>query len=158
MLIEAALEVAFPYPERVFDERSADPIVRLEQADAAVQEMICANEPALRMMLVHALQLSLEHGGEAKAAVRQNRRTPLIEAALEPARDQFDAGSYERLVSALALVIGTESMLVLKDVLELGDAEARAVRSWVIEALVGFAQGTDDSGCARRTPPARSRQ
>ena len=48
--------------------------------------MVRANEPALRAMLVHSLQQRL--GGSADGLpVRQNRRTPLIEAALAPARD-----------------------------------------------------------------------
>ena len=41
----------------------------------------------------------------------------------------------DRLAKALALVIGTESMLAFKDVLRLPDDEADAVRRWMIRAL-----------------------
>jgi hypothetical protein len=37
-------------------------------------------------------------------------------------------------------VIGTEAMLVLKDVLQLDEAEARRVRRWAIRALVDAAR------------------
>ena len=40
------------------------------------------------------------------------------------------------LTRALALVIGTESVIVFKDVLQLDDAETRKVKRWTIRALV----------------------
>lgn len=36
---------------------------------------------------------------------------------------------------ALALVVGTEVMVVFKDVLQLDDAESRKVKRWAIRAL-----------------------
>jgi AcrR family transcriptional regulator len=137
LLIEAALDVAMP-DEAFFDgDASADPAGRLLRADAAVAEMVRANEPALRFMLVHSLQRGLADAG---LPARQNRRTPLIEAALAPARAAFAPAAFDRLAKALALVIGTESMLVFKDVLRLGEAEAAAIRAWMIRALVAAAR------------------
>ena len=40
------------------------------------------------------------------------------------------------LVRALVLIIGTEAMMVFKDVLQLDEAEAQKVRRWAIRALV----------------------
>jgi hypothetical protein len=64
--------------------------------------------------------------------VRQNRRLPLIEAALAPARGRRDAAAYDRLCAALALVFGIEALVVFTDVhpqspadQELGGACAR---------------------------------
>jgi hypothetical protein len=37
-------------------------------------------------------------------------------------------------------VIGTEGMIVCKDVLQLDDAEARKVKRWAIRALVAAAR------------------
>ncbi len=139
LLVEAALDVAMPEGEALFaDDPSADPVARLQRADRAVAEMVRANEPALRSMLVHSLQQGLS--GDSALPTRQNRRTPLIEAALAPARTSFGAGDYRQLVQALALVIGTESMLVLKDVLGLDPAEADEARQWMIGALVAAAR------------------
>jgi hypothetical protein len=64
----------------------------------------------------------------------------LIEAALEPARRELRPGAARTLSQALALVIGTEARVVLKDVLQLDDAEARRVRRWAIRALVDAAR------------------
>ncbi|MFP5329916.1 MAG: TetR/AcrR family transcriptional regulator [Alphaproteobacteria bacterium] len=135
LLVEAALDVAMPEGSALFagdDQR--DPVARLERADAAVDSMIRANEPALRAMLIHSLQQGL--AGAVEVPLRQNRRTPLIEAALAPARTRFTQDGYVRLVRALALVIGTEARIAFRDVLQLDDAEADAVRRWMIRALV----------------------
>jgi AcrR family transcriptional regulator len=141
---EAALDVAAPDPEELFrGDSSSDPIARLERADAALHQMILENETALRMMLVNSLQRSM-NGGETAIPARQNRRTPLIQAALKPASKQFKPGMLRMLTRALALVIGTESMVVFKDVLQLSDAEARQVKRWTIKALVDAARADRD--------------
>jgi AcrR family transcriptional regulator len=136
LLVEAALDVAMP-DEALFDaDGPRDPVDRLLRADAAVAAMIRENEAALRAMLVHSLQRGMDDG---TLPVRQNRRTPLIELALSPARDALSAAEFTRLTHALALVIGTESMVVFKDVLAIGDADAAAVRAWMIRTLVAAA-------------------
>ena len=139
LLVEAALDVAMPDGETFFaGDAPRDPVARLVAADAAVDAMIRANEPALRAMLIHSLQLGLS--GQSEVPLRQNRRTPLIEAALAPARGRLDARAHRRLVRALALVIGTEARIAFKDVLRLDDAEATEVRGWMIRALVEAAR------------------
>jgi hypothetical protein len=46
---------------------------------------------------------------------------------------------YAGLKRALAMVMGTEAMVVCKDVLQLSEAEARDVRRWAIRALLAAA-------------------
>jgi len=134
LLVEAALDVAMPDADALFaDEDPADAVARLRRVHRAVHDMIHANEPALRTMLIHSLQQGLD-GSTLQA--RQNRRTPLIEAALAPAKDAFAPQSLDRLVKALALVIGTESMVAFKDVLGIDNEEADVIRDWMIGALV----------------------
>ena len=141
LLVEASLDIDTPQAETIFaDGAPEDPAVRLDRVDAALEEMIRGNEVALRLMMQHALGRSIRRGPDTGAPLRQNRRTPLIEAALEPARRQFRPASLKMLKQALAMVIGTEAMLVLKDVLQLDDAEARRVRRWAIRALVDAAR------------------
>ncbi len=131
LLIEAPIDRAVPGPEELFEDAPPDdPVERLEILDSELNEMISANETALRMMLAHSVQ----HGA------RQNRRTALIEAALAPARDQFQPAALKAMTKALALVIGTESMIVFNDVLQVDEAEARKVRRWAIRALVEAAK------------------
>ena len=48
----------------------------------------------------------------------------------------FPPAALKSLTKALALILGTESMIVFNDVLQVDDAEARDVRRWAIRALV----------------------
>ena len=138
LLVEASLDVVFPDIDELFRDASSNILERVRLADDAVERMIAANEPALRTMLAY----SLRQKGSDGAAVRQNRRTPLIEAALAPLRARLDRCAFDRLVMALALIIGTEAMVVFKDVLGTDDATAADVRRWAIEALVKAAVST----------------
>jgi hypothetical protein len=112
----------------------------LQRVDTALHDMMLANEPQLRMMLVHSLRRDARSEENGDMLARQNRRTPLIEAALEPARKQFKPAALKTLSKALALIIGTEAMVVFKDVLQLDDADARKVKRWAIRALVEAAR------------------
>ena len=105
-----------------------------------MHEMMAANEAPLRMMLANTLQAGLKGDAAADLPARQNRRTPLIEAALAPARDEFDPKALELLGPALALIIGTEAMVVFKDVLRLDERQSREVTRWAIRALVAAAK------------------
>lgn len=140
LLIEATLDVAAPTAEDVLrGAPAADPVARVDKVDAAFESMMIANETGLRMMLAQSLQRSLvEEGG--KLPKRQNRRSPLIEAALASSRKDFSAADYQLLTRALALIIGTEGMIVFKDVLQVSDADARKVRRWAIRALIEAAR------------------
>jgi len=141
---EASLDIAVPEAAAVLGEtRSQDPVQRLERVDAALSGMIAANEASLRMMLAQSMERVVRGGHDAEVPARQNRRSPLIEAALAPARSQFRPTAVKTLEQALALVIGTESMVVCKDVLQLDDAQASKVRRWAIRALVAAAKKAD---------------
>jgi AcrR family transcriptional regulator len=137
LLVEASFDISTPQAADLFDENAApDPVSRVQRVDAALHDMILANEASLRMMLVHSLGHAVREAKEGAVPVRQNRRTPLIEAALEPVRPRFKKGAIETLSKALALIIGTEGMIVIKDVLQIDDADARRVKRWAIRALV----------------------
>jgi AcrR family transcriptional regulator len=124
LLAEAPLDGEVPTPESLFaGVKTADAEARVDLAEAALHRMVYANAPRLKAMLVH----SLRAGAGAGAPVRQNRRSALIQAALAPVRDQLDKAAYGRLCAALALVFGTESMVVLTDVHPVSPDEARAV-------------------------------
>ena len=167
LLVEAPLDGTVPAPDDVFaGDRSTDPAVRVDKAEASLHEMCYRNEAQLRLMLAAALARKADNagnggggGGDARdgVPVRQNRRTPLIEAALAPARDRFTAGAYDKLRAALALVFGTESMIVFSDVLDLDEKAARKVKSWAARALVRAA--LDESAARGRPshPPERER-
>lgn len=137
LLLEASLDVEVPDAETVFAAGGPEGLEqRLLAVDTALHAMIAANEPALRAMLVHALQQ--RPTGDVPA--RQNRRTPLIQAATAPFRNTMDPRDADMLEKAMALIVGTEAVLVFKDVLRIDDDEAARVRAWAIRALARAAQ------------------
>lgn len=141
LYLEASIEVDTPQAEQILAGVSAgNTLARLERVDDALDAMTRANEVSLRMMLAQSLELSARGESDAALPARQNRRTPLIDAALEPVGARFTPAALKNLKNALALVMGPEAMIVLKDVLQLDAAEARRVRRWAIRALVQAAQ------------------
>jgi hypothetical protein len=67
---------------------------------------------------------------------RGYRRIAWIERAIEPLRDQLDPASFERLVSALAMVVGWEAMIVLHDLRGLSPEDQAATSVWAARALI----------------------
>lgn len=136
LLIEAPLDSAAPDLEALFGhDASTDPEARIDKAEAAMHRMAFDNEAGIRLMLAASLTRAAE-GRDESVPLRQNRRGPLIDAALAPARARFGKAAYARLRAALAVIFGSESMIVFRDVLRLDEKEARQVKSWAVKALV----------------------
>jgi len=72
--------------------------------------------------------------------VRQNRRSPLVAAALDRADPPLSPAARDLLAKALPLLLGIETHVVFKDVLQLDEAEAARVRRWMLRALVEAAR------------------
>jgi AcrR family transcriptional regulator len=71
--------------------------------------------------------------------IRGYRRIGWIEHALEPLRESLEDAAFERLVSALAMVVGWEALIVLQDLRGLGEEEQLDVSLWAARALIGAA-------------------
>jgi AcrR family transcriptional regulator len=137
LLLETTVDIAVPDGESVFaDDSLAEPEERVDRAEAAMHRVVFENEAAIRMMLAASLTRAASGSLDETVPLRQNRRTPLIETALAPARRRFKKDSYGRLRAALAMIFGSESMIVFRDVLRLDEKVAREVKSWAVRALV----------------------
>src|SRR5262245_26231483 len=134
LLNEAALDEAVgEYTDALSKTKSKDPVTRLLEAEAAMHRSCYANEAQLRVMLANSVN---RDPANDDAPPRQNRRLPLIEEALAPARDHFTRANYEKLCATLALIFGTEAMIVFRDVLRVDEKTAREVKAWAIRMLV----------------------
>ncbi len=67
---------------------------------------------------------------------RGYRRIEWIEHAIEPLRPRLTAEQFERLVSALATVIGWEAMIVLRDLRGLDPVQEEETTTWAARALL----------------------
>jgi AcrR family transcriptional regulator len=73
---------------------------------------------------------------QARGPRRGYRRVEWLEAALNPLHDRLSKEQFERLVSALAVTIGWEAMIVLRDTRGLRPATERRVTTWTAHTLI----------------------
>ncbi len=134
LLNEAAVDEAVSVSTEALEQcQSLDPEERVLEAEAALHRSTYANEAQLRALLANSVN---RDPSDESVPVRQNRRLPLIEAALAPARDRLVKEDYDHLCGALALIFGTEAMIVFRDVLRVDEETARNVKRWAISTLV----------------------
>ena len=137
LLADAALELTRASVEPRF-ETSGDVGERVEALVRAVQQGFAETEALGRTIIRLTVGAS---GSPARAGTprRGYRRVEWIERALGPLRETLPAPELEQLVSALTLVIGWESMIVLQDVRGLSATEAEDTCAWVARAILAAA-------------------
>jgi hypothetical protein len=67
-------------------------------------------------------------------------------------RDRLTKKEYERLVSALAIVLGWEALVVLEDVRGLDPRTEEDVLRWTVRSLIEAATRDADERRSRRAP------
>lgn len=140
LLTEAAMEGVRAEVERALELADTDDVwSRLDTlVDASLQSCL-DSEVQLRTMIRLAVEQRLAEargGPPREAPLRGGRRVEWIETALAPVRERLGEARFERLVSALALVVGVEALLVLRDIRGLDRAEMVAVSRWAARALL----------------------
>ena len=137
LLAEAPLDDAMLAPQTVMKPfKSLDAEERVDKAEAWLHEFCYAHERQLRIMLGTSLLADGNAAGAQNMIRRQNRRSELIASALEPVQGKLGAELHARLSASLALLFGTEAMIVFQDVLQLDARSARRIKSWAAKALV----------------------
>ena len=140
LLTEAALEVVRTRVEEALDlDESDDVEARLDTLVGAALESSIESEVPLRTLVRITVERRLDEakgGPPLEAPLRGGRRIEWIKSALEPVRERLGGERFERLVSALAMVIGLEALLVLRDIRGLDQAEMEDVSRWATRALL----------------------
>jgi len=127
LLSEATIDAALD-PDRFGD----DVIARTDALAQTLVELAPDTLPLGRKIIRLTVDAPPADGGER----RGYRRVEWIERAVEPLRDRVTAEQYERLVSALSLILGWEAMVVLRDVRGLDETREAEVVRWASTALV----------------------
>lgn len=126
------------------------PILRwtsnLDDAEGRVGDLIAFAYPRMEQFeapLRAALRLSLDQWARRRAGtlgdeprIVRGNRIALLRHALEPLKAGLPKRSLDRLTQALALVYGTETLVILKDLFDLSGREVAAVAEWAARALV----------------------
>ena len=140
LLSEAAVDLMVPEAGSLLGPGApTDAFDRLALVDEAFDRACRSRELPLRLMLARMLERSADTPNADDGPPRQNRRQPLIEEALAPLAPRLGKANGDRLSAALAMIVGTEGFIALKDVVGLDESEAREVRRWAIDALVAAA-------------------
>jgi uncharacterized protein with von Willebrand factor type A (vWA) domain len=72
------------------------------------------------------------------------RRDTLLTEALAPLEGELSAAEIDRLKNAVAMLLGIEPMIVLRDVMRLDHDEARELGEWAVRQLVRSARERSD--------------
>ncbi len=144
MLVEAALEgVRAIMAQAIEGGGGARPDIenvegRLDRAVQALQQSAVANEQLLRTMIRLTISAPPAIDSTTGPPVRKRgyRRIEWIALALAPVKKRLGPRRYERLVSALAMCVGIEALIVLRDLRGLRESEAEEVSRWAARTLL----------------------
>lgn len=153
LILEATLEATLDV-DAVDDDAPAtlsDVPARVGRVQERLYDHARKNEVQFRLFLSSANRAWVETDGSAE--LRSGRRLAMIEDALAPVRDALDAATYQRLVNALAGMMGIESLTIMRDICELEHEAAQSTMNWAVQALVrAVVHGLDaDDGDGRET-------
>jgi hypothetical protein len=109
---------------------------RLAALAVAMARLAEAHEPELRVMMRAGLDRGLAAQGGTPEPARGRRRLEWIETALAPVRSRLTPQRYRRLVNALAVSLGVDALIVLRDVCAVSGAEAETVMTWMAHTLL----------------------
>jgi AcrR family transcriptional regulator len=132
LLADAALEAQRAVVEPEWAPEPGAP-ERLEAMVRAVQSNAGDSEELGRTIVRHTVGAREMEEGQPR---RGYRRVAWIEDALAPARAELGDEAYERLVSALTLLVGWEAMIILRDIRGLDARAAEDVCAWAAAALL----------------------
>ncbi|HEX3336682.1 MAG TPA: TetR/AcrR family transcriptional regulator [Jatrophihabitans sp.] len=109
-----------------------DPLDRVDEFAKSLLGMAPQALPLARTIM----RLTVDTELPADAARRGYRRIEWLGRVLEPLRGQLRDEQFERLTSALAVVLGWEAMIVLQDTRGLDSADEERVIRWMARTLV----------------------
>ena len=135
LTVEATLEATRQNMELSIEAGLPDePVVeRVDRLVDALQQMTLENETLLRQMIKFTIDRDpIEPGVPPRPA----RRLEYVERAVAPLQARLAPEDLDRLTFALAVVMGIESTLVLRDICGLESDEILAVQHWAARSLV----------------------
>jgi len=140
-LIKEAVQTGLPTKWEP-DRRQADLTAFADRIERAVAEMLTLahdNEAILRGVLLLSLQqwAAIQAGDklEGEPIERGRGRIPAIQAAIAPYRGTVSPAALRRLAIGLSLIVGAESLVVLRDIWDLEETEAKEVARWIARTL-----------------------
>ncbi|MDX8461970.1 TetR/AcrR family transcriptional regulator [Mesorhizobium humile] len=134
--------------DRAIDEASDDGEARVEHLVRALHHV----SPEVERLGRSLIRLTVDGAPSEQGVPRRGyRRIEWIEQALSPLRDRLKPNGWNRLVHALAMVIGWEALIVQRDICGLSVAEGEDLSVWTANALVKAALEEEQKAGAPRS-------
>jgi AcrR family transcriptional regulator len=150
MLADAALESLRGRMDEMLAATAAstDVHARISALAVALSRLTQTHEAELRVMMRAALDqrgggggVGAGSGSQLATQARGRRRLDWIEMALAPVRDRLAKDRYAHLVNSLAVCLGVDALMVLRDVCGVTGTDAEEVMVWMANTLVDRALG-----------------
>lgn len=137
MLADAALESLRGQMGEMMTSIAASTDVhgRIANLAIALRRLAETHEAELREMMRASLD-SKASGGPGVAPKRGQRRLDWITQSLLPVRDQLSDPNYARLQNSLAVCLGIDALIVLRDICGVSGAEAEDLMIWMSNAIL----------------------
>ena len=116
-------------------EIAGDAGARVEAMARALQSMSPEAERLGRSLIRLTVDAPPNTDGDVSPR-RGYRRVEWIEKALAPLREQIDPDQFQRLVFALAMVVGWEALIVQRDICGLNAEQGQDLSAWAARALL----------------------
>jgi len=131
---EASLHSQSERKEELFADIRADDLPRrIDKLIDYHYELLTNNEAEFRLFLSAVLKESVQ---DSENNTRAGRRIMLTEEALRPLQPTTPKPEFEKMVSAISVVLGIESLTVLKDLCQLENAEILEIWKWMINKII----------------------
>lgn len=138
MLADAALETLRPRMDEMLKSLGApnDAHARVTSLAVALRRLSEEYDLELREMI----RASLNRGGSPSTTVapraRGGRRLEWIRTSIEPLRREISAGSFEKLTDCLAVCLGIDALMVLRDICGVPGEQAEQLMVWMATAIL----------------------
>ncbi|MGJ6968376.1 TetR/AcrR family transcriptional regulator [Streptosporangium sp. G11] len=128
--------------EPPIEQALADPALATDAAarvDALIRTLLEYSPQSLplgRRLIRLTVDMPVNDTQGPAAPRRTQRRVGWLERACEPLRSTLSEESFQRLISALTIVVGWEAQIALRDVRGLGPQAEQETITWAARALV----------------------
>lgn len=138
LLADAALEGLRPKIAEMLDAVSASDGVhsRVTSLARALSNLSTEHDSELREMIRASLNRGASKGQPGAPPMRGSRRLDWIRTALQPLDDTFSADQMAKLTDALAVCLGIDASMVLRDICGVTGAEAEDLMVWMATTMI----------------------
>jgi AcrR family transcriptional regulator len=138
LLADAALETLRPRVDEMLTSvaASSDVHARVAALAVALRRLSEEYDTELREMIRASLSRGAAPVSTDAPRARGGRRLDWIKMSLEPIRETIPAASFEKLTHSLAVCVGIDALMVLRDICGVPGTKAEELMVWMATAIL----------------------